>query len=82
MDNCECSFLSIPLKTSNFHSFQNWEELDLSLMKIVLKLLKNTLSILALFTLHIFFSTRRTNIYYHSCSLCTMLLTLLLFSYW
>ena len=45
MGNCERSFLSIPLKTSNFHSSQNWEELDLSLMKILLKLLKNTLSI-------------------------------------
>ena len=63
MGNCERSFLSIPLKTSNFHSSQNWEELDLSLMKILLKLLKNTLSILALFTHDTFFSQPDIQIY-------------------
>ena len=63
MGNCELSFLSIPFITSNIHSSQNWEELDLGLMKILLKLLKNALSILALFTHDTFFSQPDVQIY-------------------
>ena len=58
------SFLSIPPKTSNFHSFQNLEELDLGLMKILLELLKNTPLILAFFTHHdTFFSQPKVQTY-------------------
>lgn len=85
MDLSEHSFLSIFLTPSNFCFSQNWEEFDLGLMRILLKLLKNTLLISALFTEDTFFSQPNVQTYamilalaLHSVAHATTILFLLI----